>query len=520
MTRPALAAAAVAVLLYLPTARYGFVQDDRAIIAANPAAHSLGAAVRAFDDPYWPPPSAGGLYRPLTILSLALDWTVSGGRAGWLHVANALWHGLATLLVVVLLARWLPPVAALAAGLCFAVHPVHVEGVASLVSRTELLTAVAALGAVLAARRRSWVWAAALSGAAMLSKEHGVVVGALILLDDWLDGGISYPKAFYAALGAITLGYLAVWMSVGSAAAGDAAPPFQYANGAERIAIALPAVLRAATLMVWPLDLSADYNPQVIPAGAGFTLAAVGGFVVVVAVPVLVVALRRRAPAVAFTAGAAALTYLPTSNLLFASGVVLAERNLYVAVMLVAASLGQLVGGRPLVPPLPKGEGDRGRGPGVMLLAAVLLCGLLGARSLDRLPAWRDNRTHLLTLLTEHPESYRAHASAAAVLAGVGDTAGARRHYATADSLFPSDPHLIGARAFFLGGVGDTLAAGSLARRARGLDPRQPMALRVEVLLALARGQAALAAALADSAGRWHSEEQSWYRDVLQRVRR
>jgi len=60
---------------------------------------------------------------------------------------NALWHGLATVLLVMLLGRWLPPLGAAAAGLVFAWHPVHVEAVASLVGRAELLVAVGILGA-------------------------------------------------------------------------------------------------------------------------------------------------------------------------------------------------------------------------------------------------------------------------------------------------------------------------------------------------------------------------------------
>ena len=44
---PPLAGCAAAALLFLPTIRYGWVQDDRAIIALNPAVHSIPAAVRA-----------------------------------------------------------------------------------------------------------------------------------------------------------------------------------------------------------------------------------------------------------------------------------------------------------------------------------------------------------------------------------------------------------------------------------------------------------------------------------------
>ena len=143
MSAARVAVAVVAALLFLPGIRYGFVQDDRAIIAANPAAHSVAAALRAVDQPYWPRPAAGGLYRPLTILSYAVDWSLSGGSAGWLHLMNAVWHSLATFLVMLALARWVPEPGVLAAGLVFAVHPVHVEAVAGLVGRADLLVTVA-----------------------------------------------------------------------------------------------------------------------------------------------------------------------------------------------------------------------------------------------------------------------------------------------------------------------------------------------------------------------------------------
>lgn len=493
--------AALAVLLYLPTVRYGFVQDDRAIVVANPASHNVGAALRAFDDPYWPAESGAGLYRPLTVVTYAVDWTLSGGRAGWFHFTNALWHGLATLLLTLLLTRWLPPIGALAGGLVFALHPLHVEGVANIVSRAQVLAACGMFGAVLAARRRHWPLAVLLAAAAMLAKEHGVVVGALIALDDWLDGGPRYPQAFYAALGALTLGYVVVWLNVGAQGATDVAAPFLGAGTTARLAITLPAIAQAARLLVWPLQLSADYSPQVIPVRTGVSWAGILGALVVVAVPGVVLWTRRRAPAVAFCAGVAALAYLPTSNLLFSSGVVLAERSLYEAVAVAGAALA--VGAAALA----RRRGDRVSRAvvGVVVLA-------LAVRTLTRLPAWRDNRAHLLTLLVEHPESYRGHYSAAAVLAGLGDTTGARRQYVVADSLYGGDPHLHGNRALFLLSIADSGAADSIARLARAQDPRERMALRVQVSLAAARGRAVEARMLIDTAVAWYPAEQSWYR--------
>jgi len=514
MRRELLLVFVAAVGLYLPTVRYGFVQDDRAIIASNPAAHSIGRALAAFDDPYWPRETGAGLYRPVTILSYAVDWTVSGGRPGWLHFMNALWHGLATVLLVMLLARWLPPLGAVAAGLLFAWHPVHVEAVASLVGRAELLAAVGILGAVLAARRGHWAVAVLCAALAMFSKEHGVIVGVVILLDKWLGphplspspfgrGGTDdrgYPAGFWIALGIVTIGFLAAWFAIGWAGENDAAAVFYGRGTWGRWAIALPAALRAAVLLIWPASLSVDYNPQVLPARVGISIPAVLGFVVIVGIPVLVVWCRRRVPAIAFAAGIAALSCLPTANLFFSAGVILAERNLYLAVILPAVFVGW--GATWLAV-------RRGLRPAAVAVAVVAVA--CGSRSFARLPAWRDNRSQLLTLLANHPESYRAHASAAAVLAGTGDTAGARREYRKADSLFPGDRYLSGANAIFLIGIGDTAAAVPLIDRGRRSRAGQRMTLRAEFLLELARGHRAEAAAIADSASRRFGGEQKWY---------
>jgi hypothetical protein len=526
-----------AVLLYLPTVRYGYVQDDRAIIVSNPAAHSVGAALGAFDDPYWPRESGAGLYRPVTILSFAIDWTVGRGRPGWFHVVNALWHGLVTVLLVLVLVRWLPPLAATAAGLVFAWHPVHVEAVASIVGRAELLAAAGILGAVLAARRGWWAAAVGLAALAMFSKEHGVIAGVVILIDRWLqaesppspDGREPAPsgarggqgvRTFWIALTIVTVGFLIAWSTIGVAGASAPAAVFYGRDTWARLAIALPAVLRAAVLLVWPLSLSSDYSPQVIPAYAGLSFAAVLGFLAVVAVPALIVVCRRPAPAISFAAALAALSFLPASNLLFAGGVVLAERNLYLAVALPAGLLGTAIAksmqSRTPHPSLRSGQAHARRTMTAILSASVALaCVVL---SLVRLPAWRDNRTQLLTLLAEHPESYIGHASAAAVLAGRGDTAGARQHYRIADSLFHGDPYLDAAHAIFLLGLGDTTAARPLIARisTRTETPAVRMSLRAQFLFDLRRGDVVAAHAVADSARQRFPGDESWYRQYLQ----
>lgn len=493
---------AVAVVLYLPTVRYDYVQDDRAIIVLNPAAHSPAAAIAAFGQPYWPAPGEAGLYRPVAILSFAIDWAVSHGSAAVMHLENAVWNGVVGVLVLLVLVRWLPWPAAAAAALVFVVHPVHVEGVANIVSRSELLAAAGMLGAVLLARQRRWALSLCCLLLAMLSKERGVVAGALVLLDDWLrpPEAARYPVPFYVAIAAVTLGYFTIWLHIGHSAVADVAPPFLGASTSGRLAMALPALWRAAGLLFWPADLSVDYGPQVIPYRTELSAPALLGAVAVVAIACGAFILRRRAPAVSFAAGATVAAALPTSNLLFPSGIVLAERDLYLPVLLPAVLAGAVCAWG-------AGHWPRSR----VIGAAVIIVSLLAARSLVRLPAWNDNRAFLLTLVNDHPESYRGQQAAGAVLSGIGDTAEARRAYARAESLFTGDPHFNAGYAFFLVNQGDTAAAARLAGDARRLLSRERVALRVEYLLARQRGQPQRAAALADSAIRWFPAETSWY---------
>jgi len=155
---------------------------------------------------------------------------------------NALWHGLAAVLFVLVAARWLPPVPAAGAGLVFAWHPLHVEAVASLVGRAELLVAVGILGAVLAARRGRWALAVLCAALAMFSKEHGVITGVVILLDKWLQppDDRPYPRGFWVALGLVTLGFLAAWLAVGWVEANDSAAAFFGTGVWRRLTMALP----------------------------------------------------------------------------------------------------------------------------------------------------------------------------------------------------------------------------------------------------------------------------------------
>lgn len=476
--RAALAALLVACVVFLGSLGNQWALDDHGIIERNPAAHSVGAAARSAFSPYWPPDAEGysaGLYRPLVIMSYAVDWVMSGARPWWFHLVNVALHGIATALAVAVALAWLPPVGAFAAGLVFAVHPVHVEAVANVVGRAELLAAIGMFGAVLAARRyrlaqatrerRGWLVAVlGAMAAALLSKEHAVITVVLLAVDHALeprkDGMDRAPMGpLYLGAAWLTVAWLFLWNGVaGGLVESGETIGFGNLTAGERVATVIPVQLEVMRLLAWPVRLAADYSPQTIPFRTGWSIAATLAVASSIALLALAVAVRRTAPGVSFGILAAAAMYFPTSNLLFLSGVVLAERNLYLAVLAPAMAIGW--GVARVV--------ERGRlRPAAAVLAAVIVAA--GVRTAARVPFWHDSRTVVIQSVLDQPENFRARTRLARAFELNRENGRALAEYAAAGAIF--ERYAVGpaVAARLALRRGQPLLGLDLARRARAL---------------------------------------------------
>ncbi len=488
-SRAAWIAGAAAVAVFLPALWNGFAGDDLVAVRDNPAAHSVGAALRAWFEPYWPGEWRwAGLYRPVTILSYGLDWSLAGGATWWLHLVNVLLHAVVTAMVVGVLAAWLPPVATLVGGLLFAVHPVHVEAVANIVGRAELLVAIGLLGAVLAARRyrraasskarSAWLAVVLLAVlGSMFAKEHGVIALGVLALDHVFDRerGSGSTTGLYVAVLAVTLGWLHLWRQIagGYVAVGAHAAFFEL-TWAQRLATMSPLYLDVLRLLVWPFRLLSDYAPQTVPVRTALGWVSALGLIAASAAALLGVLARRRAPAVAFGMLLAVLSYLPTSNLVFVSGVMLAERNLYLAVLAPAALAGWVIVWL-------NGKERRAVGIG---LAALLTA--FAVRTVDRTPIWSDPLTLVLEEQVAHPDNFHNRILLGEFLWGRGDRAWALGELLVAGDLFTREPWpqvLASRRALEMGRPLLALRQAESAYLRHQDDPRVPEAL-VRALLA------------------------------------
>lgn len=130
------------------------------------------------------------------MLSFAAEWAVAGNSPGFFHWNNLLLHLICTLLVYRLARRlglqeWFAGGVALA----FGIHPMHLESVAWITERKDVLMGVFYLASVLSYMRykeqngRKWLWLSLLwFGLALLSKIQAVSLPLSLILIDLYQG--------------------------------------------------------------------------------------------------------------------------------------------------------------------------------------------------------------------------------------------------------------------------------------------------------------------------------------------
>lgn len=180
---------AAVLLSYFNALSNGFVYDDVAMVQVNPIIRGWSNVPAIFTTGYWTPTgtTSGGLYRPLTILSYLLEYSIGGINPAIYHLDNILLHFLCSVLVYLVVRKITDNESgSVAAALLFAVHPVHVEAVANVSGRSEILASLFTMAALFTfispPRRVPWYAVSPfLLLIGLLAKENAVVLPLLVL---------------------------------------------------------------------------------------------------------------------------------------------------------------------------------------------------------------------------------------------------------------------------------------------------------------------------------------------------
>ena len=425
------------VAIYGITAHFDFLHfDDRRYVVTNPwiadglTTESFRWAFSTFYFSNW---------HPLTWLSYLLDVSLFGVVPGPFHAVNVAFHVANTLLVFALFDRatrapW--PSAAVAA--LFAWHPLHVEPVAWVAERKELVAAFFGLLACLAwmsfARRgglRRYAATALCMALSLLAKPMWVTLPLLLLaLDHW---PLQRLRAAPARRLAEKIPLLA--LSLLSSAMTLAAQAGALETGSEvpfagRFANAIVSPLRYLAKTFWPSDLSVLYPHPYFPGGTPFGAGELSGALLML-LTLSACALWLR-PYLAAGWAWFLLALLPVLGLIQVGEQAMADRYSYVP--LLGIFFGVAFGVEEAIARLRE---HHPRAAKAAIAACLVLLGLYAGRSFHQVGAWRDTITLYERSIASTPNSTVLRMNLGNRLLDVGREREAIAHYEAARRLRP-----------------------------------------------------------------------------------
>jgi tetratricopeptide (TPR) repeat protein len=274
-------------LVYAPSFQFGFTNwDDPTYVKDNPLIRDFSA--QGFQKLFTV--FLSGNYHPFVLVSYWLEMKWGGGDPAVFHKVNWLLHSLNAILVwAILRVFFKSPYAALAGALLFAVHPLHVESVAWVTERKDVLYGFFLLLSVFVYLKYSEDRPALGIGLALLlfvfsglSKGQAVALVPALVVLDYLRGKKVLDTAYILrilpfVIIALGIGILAIY-----AQQNQANVRIQNGYGAfEQILIGFQGLWFYLSRTLAPVGLSAFYTYPDISGGipSGLMLNALGGIV-------------------------------------------------------------------------------------------------------------------------------------------------------------------------------------------------------------------------------------------------
>lgn len=423
--------------VYAQVAGHGYTNfDDEVYVVRNPAVaaglswHGLVWAFTTAHEAYW---------IPLTWLSFMLDVSLFGLDPGAQLLVNVGLHTVGALLLYGLMVRMtgrLGPSAFVAA--VFALHPVHVESVAWIAQRKDVLSTLFALLAMhahvgfvrrptLGRRVAVVVWFAL----GVLAKPMVVTVPVLlVLLDAWPLGRIRDRAALVRVLvEKIPLGLVAVaaaTMVVVTQRAAGAVPALAAVPLGLRVSNALTAYVRYLGMLVWPSGLAVFYPLAPVPAWQ-----VAGAVAVLLGVSVVALRWARSAPWLLVGWLWYLVMLLPVIGFVQVGGQALADRYLHLPSIGITIALAWSVAAaarhRPVARLVAAGAG-------------LVVCVAWADVAWRQVSYWTSSETLFRRAVAVTRGNFLAENNLGEALAREGRLEEAGRHYAEAVRLNPGYP--------------------------------------------------------------------------------
>ena len=389
-----------------------------------------------------------GNWHPLTWLSLGIDHALFGIDPLGYHLANVLLHGMTALTVVLLVGTLFDRalgacdsrglVAAAVAGLVFVVHPLHVESVAWVSERKDVLCGFFYVLAVLCylrfAEHHSRARYLASLGAfalALLAKPMAVSLPlVLLILDAYPLARLTRPgwtRVVVEKFPFVALGIASSVVTIVAQSRAGAVLPMRYVGLGSRLWGAQRALGFYLAKTVLPIDLVPVYPLEhgVSPWRWDFLLS----LTLVLGASATAVVMRRRAPLVGALCASYLVMLLPVLGLVQVGEQAAADRYMYLPLLAPAIGLAAVA--------VRVWQGGRHARTALMVTVLVAVAGL-SILTIRQIGVWRDTPTLWAWVVEKQPDVALAHYNLGEYLRKMGDLDGAARCWRRAVEIEPA----------------------------------------------------------------------------------
>ncbi|MCX6250438.1 MAG: hypothetical protein NTX61_06780 [Bacteroidetes bacterium] len=336
--------------LYMNSIRHDYALDDSAAITANKyVQEGLTGIPKLLTIDFWHfLGNPLGYYRPLPLITYAVEYQFFGMSPHVSHLNNVLLFALIVFLLFVLLSRifseynFLFPFLITA---LFAAHPVHTEVIANIKGRDELLSFLNLTGMILlllkygTSRKKKWLWLSLLAFYfGLLSKESALIGIILVPFILYYKGsstikeliGKSWPYLmviifFYMQKSLLYENIKVVIQSVNV--------NYPYYAEDVRSSSTFMLFLFSLRLLILPFPLTHDYSFNQIPAVHWDNIWALTGLIVFFTLAIFSILQIKKRTLVGFGIGFLFISLIPFIGFILTRGGVFAERLLFAPVL-------------------------------------------------------------------------------------------------------------------------------------------------------------------------------------------
>ena len=430
-----------------------FVFDDVVVVKNRGDLRDSGNFFNLFISPYHQNNPKTGLYRPLTMVSYAINHYIDIKPIGF-HVFNIIIHAFSSFLVFWLISFLFPPKAdpsladknkllSYSTFLLFLTHPIHTEAVTSIVGRAELLSFLFGIISIYFFVNKNKTLSATSFLLALLSKESALMVLPIFLYIDviFLNKKIidSVQKLWFFSL---SLGAYSLLRhkALGNYFFGDVTTtmvenPLGFVSFSERIVTAFKVLYMYVEKLIWPVHLSADYsfNAIKIISNPFVSIESVIGILIFTLLVILVIFYKKVSKEISFSAVLFLFPYLIVSNLIKPIGTIMGERLMYFPslgfVLIIAFVLTKVSDHKKWGAKMTYG-----------LLVVVLV--FYGTRTIIRNKDWHDSRTLFYATVKESSDSLITRTALAGVHIRANEWDSAKEQLNMAKNIHEDNSHL------------------------------------------------------------------------------